>query len=360
MKKINILVVLPSLAGGGAEKVVLSYLENLDKNFFDYSLILFNAQGPLVPRINKKDIINLKKNRFRHAFILLVKKIRLIKPDIILSTFPHITLPLLFVRKILPDNTSIIAREPNMINPSLNNSPFSIILKILHKLLLPTADKIIVNSEAMYKDLYIRGVSKKKLALIHNPIDHARLRNVKIFNRHSGKGLRLVAVGRLTYQKGFDRIISILKKLKGAHLTILGEGKEKQSLLKMIEKMGLKKNVDFKGYVIDPSRYVAAADYFILPSRWEGLPNAALESLVLGTPVISFKEVKGLFDILPYVEKNKLFLCEDEKEMKNILKNLPIRNDHENIVLRKNLLNKFNSPQGYCLKLSNIIKEIVK
>jgi len=358
MKKINILIVMPSLAGGGAEKVILSYLENLDNKNFDSSLILFNANGPLIPRIDKKNIINLKKDRFRNAFLLLVKKIIFIKPDIIISTFPHITLPLLLIRKILPNNILIIAREPNMIGPSLNNSSFSIILKILHKLIMPTADKIIVNSHAMFKNLHIRGVKKNKLALIHNPIDHLQTRKVKIFYRHPGKGLRLVAVGRLVHQKGFDRIIAILKNLKEIHLTILGEGKERNSLLDMVEKMGLKKNVAFKGYIPNPNSYIAAADFFILPSRWEGLPNVALESLVLGTPVISFKEVQGLFDILPYVDKNKLYLCENEDEMETILKTLPIRDDSENITLRKNLLYQFNSPQDYALKLSNIIKEM--
>ena len=52
MKKINVLIIMPSLAGGGAEKVVLSYLENLDNKVFDYSLILFNANGPLIPKVN--------------------------------------------------------------------------------------------------------------------------------------------------------------------------------------------------------------------------------------------------------------------------------------------------------------------
>jgi len=357
MQKINILIVMPSLAGGGAEKVTLSFIENLDNKTFDCSLILLNSFGPLVPNIKKENIIDLKKDRFRNAFLLLIKKIILIKPDIVFSTFPHITVPLLLLRKVLPTNTFIIAREPNMISPSLNNSSFSRPLKILHKLLLPTADKIIVNSMAMYQDLHERGVKKNKLNLIHNPIDHVKIRQVKTFNRYPGKGLRLVAMGRLVYQKGFDRIIPILKNLKDVHLTLLGEGIERKNLLESIEIMGLKNNINFKGYVKNPNKYIAAADYFILPSRWEGLPNAALESLVLGTPVISFKEVKGLTDIMPNVDKNKLYLCKNEHEMEILLKSLPIRDDYKNITLRKNLLNQFNTPYDYALKLSNIIKE---
>jgi len=359
MKRISILVILPSLAGGGAEKVTLSFLENLDKNVFNYSLILFNTLGPLKPKIKKENIIDLEKDRFRNAFPLLIKNIIFIKPGVIFSTFPHITLSLLFIRKLLPKGTVIISREPNMISPSLNNSSFSIILKILHKLLLPTADKIIANSQAMYQDLYKRGVKKNKLTLVHNPIDHLSLRKLRTFNRHPGEGLRLVAMGRLVYQKGFDRIISILKNFKDVHLTILGDGPEYNNLKEIAGKLGLKKSVNFKGYVKNPHSYIAASDYFILPSRWEGLPNVALESLVVGTPVISFKEVEGLFDIIPYVEKNKLYLCKNEHEMDILIKSLSIRRDYKNIILRKNLLSQFNTPYDYASKLSKIIKEVV-
>ena len=129
-------------------------------------------------------------------------------------------------------------------------------------------------------------------------------------------------MGRLVYQKGFDRIIQILKNLNDVHLTILGEGPEQYNLNKMVKELKLDSKVKFIGYKKNANDYIAGADYFVLPSRWEGLPNAALESLVLGTPVISFKEVEGLFDIIPKVEKNKLVLCKDENHMQLLLNEL--------------------------------------
>ena len=94
-----------------------------------------------------------------------------------------------------------------MVKPSLKNSSSSIVLRILYKFFMPSADKIIVSSKAMYDDLFNRKIDKKRLHLIHNPIDHLKLRKVTFFYRHPGKGLRLVAMGRLVYQKGFDRLI---------------------------------------------------------------------------------------------------------------------------------------------------------
>jgi glycosyltransferase involved in cell wall biosynthesis len=357
MKKISLLIILPSLAGGGAEKVTISFIENLNPNFFDYKLIVINGIGPLKININKQQIINLNGNRFRNSFIEIIKKIKSLKPDIILSTFPHITLPLLLAKNIFFPKVLIIAREPNMVSPSLSNSSLSIILKSFYKVLMPSANRVIVNSKAMYDDLSHRKINTNKLTLLHNPVDHINIRKVNNFSRYPGKGLRLVAMGRLVYQKGFDRIIPILKEVNNAHLTILGEGPDYSKLLKMTHNHFVKNKINFQGYVDDANAYIAAADYFILPSRWEGLPNAALESLALGTPVISFEEVVGLLDIINNSKPNSIYLCKNIDEMKKILKELPVRKDLNNISLRNNLLKNFNTPLEYCEKLSGIMKE---
>jgi len=154
-------------------------------------------------------------------------------------------------------------------------------------------------------------------------------------------------------------LIPIIKNLKNTHLTILGEGPEYNNLINMVKNLDLESKVDFKGYIENPNGFVAAADYFILPSRWEGLPNAALEALVLGTPVISFREVEGLADIISHVDNNNLYLCKNEYEMEEMLKYLPSRLDYKNIILRENLLSKFNTPFQYSKKISILLKGLV-
>ena len=358
MKKISIVIILPSLAAGGAEKVTLNFLENLDNKIYDIYLIFLNTNGPLKLR-TKKNVFDLKSVRLRNAFPKLINKIRIIKPDIIFSTFPHITLPLLLMRKFLFRNSKIISREPNMTDNSFRHSSFSLTLKILHKLLLPEADKIIVNSKAMYKDLVNKGIETNKIKLIQNPVDHLNIRKIKHFIRFPGQGLRLVAMGRLVYQKGFDRVLPIIRNVRNAHLTILGEGPEYENLLSMVSNLDIEEQIKFVGYKDNPYSYLAAADYFILPSRWEGLPNSALESLVLGTPVISFNEIEGLLDLFPNVEGNQLYLCKNNKEMISLLNKLSVRSDSDNLILRNSLLSNFNSPENYSLKISKIINELV-
>ena len=359
MKPLTIIIILPSLAGGGAEKVILSLIENLNSAYFKPILILQNRVGPLTTKIKSTNIINLKHKHFRSALPKLIKTIRIIKPDIIISTFPHITLPLLIFRKYFYKGVRIIAREPNMINSSLSNSPYPRILKYLHKKFMLKADKIIVTSEKMKKDFIDRGIKEDKLFLVHNPVDDSSTRHIKKIIRFPGNGLRFVIVGRVTYQKGIDRVIPMLSSINNCHLTILGDGLEKSKLENSILNLRINKKVKFISFSHIANSYIAGADYLLLPSRWEGLPNVALESFVLGTPVITFKEIEGLNDFVSLVPRNALRLCSNEYEMKKLLRTLKPRKDYIRPIVRDNLLKEFNDPKAYSKKIEKMIKELI-
>jgi len=356
MNRTKVIIILPSLAGGGAEKVLISFVENLNIKTFNPILILLNNYGPLNPKIPDSNIINLSNLRLRYSLIKLFRELKNLKPDIVLSTFPHISVVLLLFKKLFLKDLRIIVREPNMVNLSLSHSPFSKIMKMLHKYLMPLADHIIVTSKAMEDDFIRRGILNSKISLIYNPIDKNRIRKIDNMIRYPGEGLRLVTVGRLVFQKGLDRIIPIIKKINNCHLTIIGEGPCKKDLEEQIKQFGLNTKVKFTGYIKNYNSYVAAADYFLLPSRWEGLPNAALESLMLGTPVYSFKEVEGLKDIIVSVPKEKLILFTDELGMQKKLMNSIPRSDWKTPILRNSLLTKFNTPISYATKIEKIIK----
>jgi len=359
MRSITIVLILPSLAGGGAEKVILSFIENIDRNKYNIILILQNKIGPLKANLSSQNIINLNKKHFRFAFPKLIKEIKKVKPDIIFSTFPHITLSLLVVKSLFFTKSIFIAREPNMIDFSLKHSSFLLFIKYFYGVFIHKADKIIVTSNAMQNNLVEKGIDKKKLFLIHNPVNKVKIRDVKNYIRYPGKGLRLVFAGRLVYQKGIDRILPIIKNIQDCHLTIIGNGSMKPLLEKMIIDLNIINKINFINYSNNINEYIASADYLILPSRWEGLPNIVLESLILGTPVISFSEITGLNDIKLLVDKTDLFLCKNEEEIQNLLSNLEPRKDINNISLRNILLKKFNSPKDYSKKIMKLMEELI-
>ncbi|WP_460164021.1 glycosyltransferase [Pseudomonas sp. S2_F03] len=110
----------------------------------------------------------------------------------------------------------------------------------------------------------------------------------------------IVAVGRLAPQKGFDTLITAFAALpnRDARLIIFGEGVLRDQLLEQARKLGVGHRLDLPGYTHEPMAEVAAADCFVLSSRFEGSPNALVEALSTGTRVVSTRCPHGPQDIL--------------------------------------------------------------
>jgi glycosyltransferase involved in cell wall biosynthesis len=101
----------------------------------------------------------------------------------------------------------------------------------------------------------------------------------------------LVAMGRLTHQKGFDVLLDALARLPARHgattLRILGDGEARDDLAAQAACLGVAGRVEMPGVVAAPAAYLRAATIFVLPSRYEGFPNALCEAMALGLPVIA-------------------------------------------------------------------------
>lgn len=113
--------------------------------------------------------------------------------------------------------------------------------------------------------------------------------------------IKLVGVGKLLKSKGFARILRITKQLveKGypVHTYILGEGPERENLQRYIDNNGLKEHSTLLGYQLNPYKYVSKCDLFVCASYAEGFSTAATEALIVGTPVCTV-EVSGMRELL--------------------------------------------------------------
>jgi len=112
----------------------------------------------------------------------------------------------------------------------------------------------------------------------------------------------ITAIGRLTPQKGFDLLLRAFAEIAAAHprwsLRIIGEGNERQALVEQARTLGLADRVQFTGRVADVFPLLAAADLFVLSSRFEGFPNALGEAMAAGLPVIAFDCPSGPADLI--------------------------------------------------------------
>ena len=295
----GVALVLPSFAGGGAERVALSLLAGIGDE--SRAVTVLDGMGPLRPLGPRGvQVHDLGRPRLRQAWPALLRWLRWSRPTVVLSTFGHINLALLAMRPLLPSGTRVVIREAN--TPSLNlkrgRAPAPGVMRLAYRLLYPTADLVLCQHRMMAREMTVNfGVAAEKVAVLPNPVDSACLRALPP-RREPGPGRRFVAAGRLTRQKGFDRLIDLVASgSAGDRLCIFGDGPDRTVLEERARACGAADRIRFAGFQTAPWPYFAGADAMLVASRWEGLPNVALEALACGTPVIATPESGGIAEV---------------------------------------------------------------
>jgi glycosyltransferase involved in cell wall biosynthesis len=306
--------VLPSFAGGGAERVILNLANQLDSSRFETNIVALDETGPLRDRVSAHvPVIGLGHSRLRYGIGPLLRVLRQNSPNIVVSTIGYINVAILTSRRLLRRGTHIVIREANTPSMSLASTNHPALLRFLYRHFYPRADAILCPSTRISSELcYDFGITAGRLELLHNPIDIDGVRTAaRSPLRIPGLGARFVAAGRMTEQKAFDRLIDAMELLGAdTHLTLLGDGKLLPELKQQVRRLNLADRVHFQGFVAEPWRHFAGADALVMPSRWEGMPNAALEALACGVPVIATPEAGGMPELAAMAPHDAVRLAE--------------------------------------------------
>ncbi len=353
----KIVIFMPSLKAGGAQRVIINIINKLVEEKYKVLLVLICYKGDLFDTLpNNLDLKLLNKNRVRDGIFECYKILREYKPDLVFSSLAHVNLILLFLSKFLPTHIKFIVREANTPSIIIKNR----ILKILYRYLYNSADKIIAQSELIKNELIeLFHIKKNIIARINNPVDIKLIRkNINRLNRLDENKKFLISAGRLVHQKGLDILINILSKFDDDfYLIILGEGPDYKHLTEIVKNLNIEKKIFFYGYVKNPWELIASADIFLLPSRWEGTPNAALEALACGTKIIASPNSGGLIDLKESVKKNDIIITNFDD---NFIYKL-----RENTKLLKNEILSSKLPKEYYSEnvtstYINLFREIVE
>lgn len=315
MDQPELLAVLPDLGGGGAQRVVLTLLNGLAARGRSVELITFDAHGPLAKMLNQGIAVrDLGCARLRTAIPGLVGHIRKRRPRVVFSSLGYVNLSLAALKPFLPAGTHLWLREANLPSISLKHSPYPWIMRRGYSACYPRSARVISSSERMKAELIADYSIKSSLIhILPNPVDVDAIRSTAASKPLArSKGPRLVAVGRLTLQKGFDRLIDMLAQLDSAdcRLVIAGDGPLSSELRELAHARGVTGQVEFTGFIPAPWSLVAGADAFLLPSRWEGMPNAALEALACGVPVIATPESGGISEVAEQAQPGAVTVTE--------------------------------------------------
>jgi len=318
MKK-NIAILIPKLAGGGAERAASNLSLHLDNEKYNKYVIVYNS--------NDKDysyegqMIDLDAVAISNPFgkiynffkrIYKLKKVK--KKYDIEATISFLSGPNL-VNILSKENDKVIVSVRSFISKNLNGF-YGNLHKFLIKKFYNKADKIISVSDVLKKDLKNEyGISEEKIKVIYNNYDIDSINKMSnetietkykdIFNKPT-----IINMGRLTEAKGQWHLIRAFSKVKeevkDAQLVILGKGELENYLKKLTLDYGLEKDIHFLGFKNNPFKYIANSTLFVFPSLYEGFPNALAEAMVCKIPVVSSDCKSGPREILaPDIDCNK-------------------------------------------------------
>jgi len=328
--QLDLLAILPAFSGGGAERVLLNITSGLASMGKAVAILAFDPGGPLADQSRGSiGLQSLGTRSLRRSLLPMVMTIRARKPRVVFSTLGYVNVAILASRLLMPPGTRVWVREANLPSISLPNNKYHRLMRLAYRLLYRRADLVICSSIRMRDELIADfQVPETRIRVLPNPVDEGRLRSLAHpMTRIPGHGPRFVALGRLTRQKGFDRLLNMFAGLgiEEARLSILGDGPMREELTRLADALGISARIRFLGFDDKPWPHVAGADALLLPSRWEGMPNAVLEALACGIRVIATPEAGGVAEIAGEAKPGSVTVTDEGADFIGAMREVPIR-----------------------------------
>lgn len=294
----NICIVTPTLNGGGAERVAVNLSNQYAAQGYNVTLVAMKAEGPNLRNVSDAVRVVDLKVRIRASFFKLLKVLKVVGPDIVISVIRDSNVVVGLCAPFL--SAKCIFREANTLDAIESKTPISrAALFLFMRISYFFSDRIIANSNDTKRDLLRKKIVKdSKCVVIGNPVlsvNYELLIQEKAFHRwfDSNEYFVVLNVGRLHYQKNQDLLIRVFaivfKKNSCARLIIIGEGGELDKLRQLAIDLEVGDVVDILPYQYNVYPYYKHSSLFLLTSRWEGFGNVIVEAMACETPVICAK-----------------------------------------------------------------------
>ncbi len=310
MGKQKVALFLPSLQGGGAERVMINLARVFSEQGLEVDLVLAKAEGPYLSQVPPEvRVIDLHSNRVLRSLPELVRYLRRERPKAILSALDHANVVTIWARKLSRVPCRVVVSVHSTLSRAIAHDA-DLRRRLMPNLIgifYPWADEIVVVSGGVADDLTkTTGLQRERIQVIYNPVV-----TPDVFEKAReslghpwfapGEPPVILSVGRLTKAKDYPTLIRAFARVRREHparLMILGEGEERPKLEALIRELDLEEDVSLPGFVDNPYAYMARSAVFVLSSAWEGFGNVLVEAMAVGTPVVSTDCPSGPAEIL--------------------------------------------------------------
>lgn len=327
----RILFVSTSTTVGGAEKTLFSLVTLLDPREYQCAAVVslkpLGAYGERLRQLGVKttSLDMTGRPTFKHVREL-ARIIDHERPDVVHAVM-YQAIQLCRLARARADQKFKLITSPR-VNYRTRSAP----TLWIDRLLKGGDDLLISESEASRRFLVGElGYDPKKVATVYNGVDLASWPISKIDRSQRRLELRMQsgellfgAIGRLDQQKGHSYLIEAMPQLVGrvqAKCVIIGDGPKRAALEQLVHKRALEKWVVLLGERDDVTAWLSTLDVFVLPSLWEGLPNALLEAMALGLPVVA-SAVDGVPEVVEHEKTGLLVRPQDPAGLAEALRRL--------------------------------------
>ena len=326
-QKNRVSLFVPSLGGGGAERVILNLAQGFAERGLAVDLVLAQAEGPYLDQVSSKvRLIDLKAPRVLLSLPALIRYLRQERPAALLCAMHHANLVALWAKRLSGLSTRVVVTVHNSLSHFFQSSSprRAELIPFLLPLFYPWTDKIVTVSEGLADDLaQTANLPRHQIQVIYNPVVTLDLFTksqapLDHFWFRPGEPPVILGVGRLTEQKDFTTLIkafAIVRQSCSVKLMILGEGEDRLKLEALVKEIGLEGAVSLPGFVENPYVYMAKASVVVLSSAWEGFGNVIAEAMACGTPVVSTDCQSGPAEILENGKYGELVPVGDVEEL---------------------------------------------
>lgn len=344
----NIAIFTDNLKVGGIQKSIVNMLKKIDYKEYNIDLYLFNRDHFYnIPK--NVNVIYLNKTNKLLSFIPFDIAYKIYKPKVLKKIYDvsidfdsYQMSTAIGALKVNSKKKAIWIH--NDIPIKLNEEPKYRILHFFFKNKYKYFDSFnAVSQGALCAFKTLENDSNKEYNVIPNYIDTSEIKRKmqeKCDIKIDHKKINIVSVGRLCHQKGIDIMLKNIKKLTefrdDFHLYLIGDGPQREMLIKLTKDFGLEKYVTFLGNQRNPFKYLKEMDLFYLSSRYEGQGMVILEAMSVGLDILIPKHLEKYCPPVIGVDDEMLFLKSYKKNNKKVFNDLKEYND--NITKKLNIL----------------------